>query len=417
MSNAASVAARSRSLILLLLVISVCINYIDRGNLSVAADQLSRELNMDPQQLGKLLSSFFMTYAAFQIVAGWLVDRYNVYWVYGWGFFLWSLATAVTGWANTFSMLFVARLVLGMAESVAYPCYSKILAGGFEEKKRGFANAVIDAGSKCGPALGLLLGGMLIAKVGWRMMFVGIGLGSMIWLIPWVILTPKQAGRNVKTDEHVPGILEILSKRDAWGTFLALFCINYAWYFLLTWMPFYLVRERHYSTEMMAQLGSLPFWGVAAASLTGGILSDRWISRGGSPTLVRKFFVVSGLCTATLMLPAAIAQNQVFAMTLLIIAATCFGLTSSNHWAITQTLAGPAAAGRWTGLQNGFGNLAGIAAPWFTGWIVKETGQFFYAFVATAVILLLGAAAFLFVVGPVQPVQWRGHSKSLAVNI
>ena len=133
---------------------------------------------------------------------------------------------------------------------------------------------------------------------------------------------------------------------------------------------------------------------------------------------MKKTLAIMALASAMaiLSLPAAIAQNQVFAMTLLIVAATCFGLTTSNHWAITQTLAGPAAAGRWTGLQNGFGNLAGIAAPWFTGWIVKETGQFFYAFVATAIVLVLGAAAFLFIVGPVEPVVWRGEAKSLTAT-
>src|SRR5437879_5812555 len=151
--------------VLWLLVFSVCINYIDRGNLSVAAPQLVAEMKLTATQMGLLLSAFFWTYAVCQIVGGWLVDKYDVRWVYGIGFALWSLATAATGLVGGFVSLFVLRLLLGMGEAVSYPSYSKIIAGNFTERYRGIANAWIDAGSKCGPALGNLIGGLLVAKL------------------------------------------------------------------------------------------------------------------------------------------------------------------------------------------------------------------------------------------------------------
>src|ERR1017187_6461870 len=107
-------------LLLGLLVLSIAINYIDRANLSVAVDDLRREFSVDDKQVGTLLSSFFWTYMLFQIPAGWLIDRFNVYWVYATGYFVWSLATALTGWATAFSVIFALRLLLGVAESVAY---------------------------------------------------------------------------------------------------------------------------------------------------------------------------------------------------------------------------------------------------------------------------------------------------------
>jgi len=82
-------------------------------------------LGISASQLGILLSSFFWTYAACQILAGWLVDRFDVNWVLAAGFFLWSLATAATGLIHGFAVLLVLRLLLGIGESVAYPCYSK----------------------------------------------------------------------------------------------------------------------------------------------------------------------------------------------------------------------------------------------------------------------------------------------------
>src|SRR5690242_8688981 len=101
--------------ILILLVISIFINYIDRGNLSIAAPLIKTELSIDASQLGALLSAFFWTYALCQLfgLAGWLVDRFDVGLVYAAGFFLWSAATAVTGMAETFVALFIMRLFLG----------------------------------------------------------------------------------------------------------------------------------------------------------------------------------------------------------------------------------------------------------------------------------------------------------------
>src|SRR5258705_10302282 len=119
-------APKALRYVLVLLVFSVFINYVDRGNLSVAAPMLKDELGLSASQLGILLSSFFWTYGLFQILSGWLVDRFNVNWVMATGFFLWSAATGATGLVHGFAALLVVRLILGIGESVAYPSYSRI---------------------------------------------------------------------------------------------------------------------------------------------------------------------------------------------------------------------------------------------------------------------------------------------------
>jgi MFS family permease len=256
--------------VLALLVVSVAINYIDRGNLSIAAPLLKDELAISPARLGLLLSSFFWTYASFQIVSGWMVDRFDVNRMMAAGFLLWSAATAATGWIHSFAMLVMLRLLLGIGESVAYPCYSKILAGHFPEHHRGFANALIDAGTKCGPALGTLAGGFLMARYGWRPFFVVLGLGSLGWLPLWFRWMPRGPGAVVMRAADAPGIVDSLRRRAAWATFGGHFCGNYFWYFLLTWLPFYLVRERHFSMKEMASLGSLAYLVTGVATTAAG---------------------------------------------------------------------------------------------------------------------------------------------------
>lgn len=405
---------RSKNItILVLLVIAVGINYVDRGTLSVAKSNISSEFGLNPTRMGFLFSAFFWSYALFQLAAGWLVDRWEVKWIYAGGFLIWSLATAAIGLAHDFTMLFGLRLLLGIGESVAYPATSRLLTETYAEEQRGFANALIDAGSKLGPALSTLLGGLVVAHYGWRPLFLWVGLGSLVWLIPWIWLvpsrnsTPAPGGLRMPSEAEPVGWADILRRREVWGTSLGMFCLGYSWYFLVSWLPAYLEEDRKFSKEAMAVFGSLPFLAMAVTSLTGGWISDRWIQSGASCTRVRKTFLTLGftLC-AVLMVPAVLVREATLCVVFLTAACAALGLFSSNVWAVTQTLAGPSAAGKWTGIQNCIGNLGGVVSPALTGWLVTETGSFTVAFGGASLMLLLGASAYLLLVGPLIPLKW-----------
>lgn len=409
-------ANRALSIAVALLAVSVFINYIDRGSLSIAAPALKEELQLSPSQLGILLSSFFWTYAGFQILSGWLVDRFNVNWVLAAGFFVWSSATAATSAAHSFTMLLILRLVLGAGESVAFPSYSKILAKHCPEILRGRANALVASGIASGPAFGIFFGAMLMARYGWRPFFVGLGLLSLLWLVPWIRWMPAGPGLAVSSTARAPSIVEILEQRSAWGTFFGLFAYNYLSYFLLTWMPSYLVHERHFSMQKMGSIGGAAYLILAVSALISGSVSDFWIERGGTPTRVRKTFTSLGLALSSVFCFAVVAFAFDERLATLFLFLTCAGagLCTSNLWAITQTLAGPSAAGKWTGLQNFVGNFAGIISPWLTGFVVQRTGHYFWAFAVTAGVLLGGALSWAFVVGQVKPVQWEPQSAAAA---
>ena len=175
---------------LILLAICILINYVDRGNLSIAAPLLQDELGISASQLGILLAAFFWTYTAMQFVSGWLVDRFDVNWVIAAGYLLWSLATATTGIVRGFIILLAMRLMLGIGESVAFPCFSKILAQHVPEYHRGFANGVIQSALRCGNVVGTFGAGLLMAMYGWRPVFIGVGLVSLLWLPAWIKWMP-----------------------------------------------------------------------------------------------------------------------------------------------------------------------------------------------------------------------------------
>jgi len=389
---------------LVLLGLSVFINYIDRGNLAIAAPFLQSELSLSPSRLGLLLSAFFWTYACSQLISGWLVDRFNVNLVFAAGFALWSIATALTGVVHAFILLFALRLLLGLGESVAYPSYGKILSLNFSDAQRGFANAVLGSGLLLGPGFGFLLGGMLMARLGWRPFFFALGCLSLLCLVPWFVYMPRSHQRlhSISSDvSGAPSLLEFLQLRSAWGTCLGLFANNYVSYFLITWLPYYLVRERNFSVTAMAKLTGAAYLFGSLASLISGWLSDRWIASGASLTLVRKSVTGGGAALCGLFVGLAALDDPLYCSASLILGIIFFGVTASNLWAITQTLAGPLATGRWTGFQNFIGNLAGIVPPAVTGLVLQRTGHFYWAFAIVAAVDLAGAASWFFLVVPI----------------
>ncbi len=216
-------------------------------------------------------------------------------------------------------------------------------------------------------------------------------------------MAPKR--RNIR--KPCPRAGQILRQRAAIFSALGLFCSNYFWYFLLTWLPFYLQSARHFSAGRMATTAASAYFLIATSTMIAGHLSDRWIARGASANRVRKTFAGIGLTFSTIILPVAIVRDSGTATVLLLLACFSFGIYTPNVFAITQTLAGPRAAGKWTSLQNGFANLAGVSAPWLTGFIVQRTGEYFWAFAVAAAVVLTGAAIFVFAIGRLEPVKWE----------
>jgi len=398
---------------LLLLTVSVFINYIDRGNLSIAAPLLKRELGISASGLGILLSGFFWTYTAMLFVCGWFVDRFNPSRLLALGYLVWSLSTAATALVHGFAMLLLTRLFLGMGESVAFPCYSKILARHLPEHSRGFANGAIIAGMKLGPAAGTLGGGLLMASYGWRPVFLGIGLVSLAWLPAWMRWMPRHETPAYFT-EACPRVIDILRQPAFRATALGAFCVAYPLYFTITWLPFYLVHEQHLSLQDMVKIAALFYTVDAAAALATGCVADFWIRRGLAAGGVRKTAMALGWTTAAIgFLGCSLAGPHSY-LAWLMVAAVGLGTGNANFWAFTQTLAGPQAVGRWASLQNGFGNLAGVIGPALTGFTVDWTGHFQVAIGITAAVCLVGALVWLFLVGEFREVRWSQPPGELA---
>ncbi len=405
---------RSASRLVLLVTSAVFINYIDRGNLATAAPLMQDELHLSSSELGILLSAFYYGYVPCMPATGWLAERYGAKWVLAAGVTVWSCATILTGFASGFAMLLGLRILLGIGESVAFPCASKILANAVEVSRLGVANGILSFGYLLGPAVGTLIGGYLMAQIGWRPVFIVLGAVSLLWLIPWrkaVIGPPVQPEAN---DDPPPSFKEILGQRALWGASLGHFASNYGYYFIVSWLPFYLVKTRGFSIESMAAIASSAYLLNALSALAMGWVADRWIRAGHSPTLVYKGIMGIASLAGIGCMAGMVLLPQTGSVVSLLVFEIISGCSYPGLFAIAQIVAGPKATGRWVGIQNAAGNVAGLVAPAITGILVDRTGLFNVAFALAAGVNVLGLIGWVFMLPAIAPLRWTStaHARS-----
>lgn len=393
----------------LLLAAVLFLNYVDRGALPTAANLIQADLHLTSSQLGVLLSAFFWTYATIQIPIGWLAERYGAHRVLAIGLAIWALATMLVGVASSFLLLLALRLMLGVGESVGFPCTSKILAAAVPNESLGTANGIIAFAYLMGPAVGIIAGGLLIEHYGWRTTFAVFGGLSLLWLWPWSrVKIQSRAATSISADTAT--LWMILRQRALWGTSLGHFASNYTFYFMLSWLPVYLVRERGFSNLEMAKLAGSAYLVNAVFAIVAGWAVDRYIARGGSTNFGYKLVMgTTQLGAIACMLCIAVGPRPVALASIFIYQALC-GASSPGVFAVSQIMAGPPAAGRWVGIQNTIGNLAGIVAPALTGFVVDWTGHFTLPFVFAAAVGVLGFTGWVFLIPRIAEIDWSAQT-------
>ena len=393
--------------VVLMVTMAVFINYIDRGNLATAAPLLQDEMHLSASQLGVLASAFYFGYVPFMPATGWLAERYGAQVVLAAGVAIWSIATLATGFVSGFFALLALRILLGIGESVGFPCASKLIAGAVPVSQLGVANGVFSFGYLLGPAVGTFIGGLMMAAYGWRPVFIVFGILSLLWVWPLLRMKPAPVPADAAPEsETPPSFPVVLKQRALWGASMGHFALNYTYYFILAWLPFYLVKERGFSITAMASIAAWAYLLNAVCALLMGWATDRWIRSGRSTTVIYKgvmgvTHVVSIACMAGMvMLPE---QGSVLSLFLYTIISGC---SSAGIFAIAQILAGPNATGRWVGIQNAAGNVAGLIAPAITGFLVDQSGHFELAFALSAAVNILGFIGWVMVLPRIAPIKW-----------
>ena len=377
--------------LVILLGAAVFLNYVDRGSIAVAAPLMKGELGLSATEFGTAVSAFFWIYAPVQLFAGWMCDRFSVYRLMAIGVIVWAASTLLMGFAGGFVSLLVLRVMLGLGESIAFPGSSKIIAQHVPPERRGIANATVAMGIALGPAVGTLAGGLILANLGWRAIFIAFGLATLIWLVPWQrVVSQLPAGGEVTGDQPAIPLRKLIGRWSLWAMSIGHAAGNYSFYFMLAFLPLYLVQERGFTITEMTLIATLGYAVQAVAALTLGHVSDRWTRSGRSEAAMRRWMLVVGqLVAAGCILGVAASGDRTVIALFLCLAGIATASLSMNLYAVAQMFAGPRAAGTWIGVQNALGNVSGIVGPVISGILIDRLG-YGSAFTLAAAVALFG---------------------------
>jgi MFS family permease len=385
------------------------IAYFHRTALSVAlaTPDFKHFFGLSDADRGMMNSVFFWSYALLQVPTGWAVDRFGVKRPYAVSFLFWTLVATATGAAQTVWQLVMFRLLLGMGEAVVSPASMRWLGMNCPEKERGLAVGVYMAGTKAGPALGAWFASLLVAALGWRQMFVWIGLVPVVWVLAWQWLVADDRPGEAAPAPNKPAraeatFRELLKSPVIWAIVVATFCYNSFIFFCMTWLPAYFTEHRHLSVRQMGLYTMASFMGMALMAPLAGWLADRLVARGRDAVAVRRWFTIAGFLIASTEVVGAMSSSNTVALLFAILSLGGLGLATANYWALTQTLVPAGALGRVAGLQNFGSTASGMCVPWIAGWLIQQTHSYEAPMKLIAALLLVGAGCYLFVVRDIR---------------
>jgi ACS family glucarate transporter-like MFS transporter len=385
-----------------LLTFGTFINAVDRASLSVAVPSIIKDFGIDTATMGIALSAFFWAYALGNAPAGNLADRFGTKKVLGWSAVIWSIFSALTGFAQNVYQIMIVRFGVGVGEASSLPTNTKIIASNFPSPERGTAVAVSLTGIRIGNAVTPILMAFLIATWGWRTAFIITGLGSLLWCVFWYfgfkdLSDVKAKAAAVKEKVKIPWKV-VLTSRPLLGLTVVKFTQDFLQWLFLTWVPGYLVLGRGFSIITMGFYVSLAYATAAIAQPAVGWISDMLIKRGWSVNRARKTIqVILQVLSATIIITGYTDMIGV-AMCFMVIAISAESICAGHMWTIISEVVPPKLVGSIGGLINSIGSVAGIISPIVTGIIVKVTGSFKLALLTGGCSILVAAVIIIFVV-------------------
>jgi len=400
---------------LAMLVVAGVINYIDRATLAVANPLIREDMGLSIADMGYLLSAFLWAYAFAQLPAGAMVDKLWPRILLTFGLSLWSFAQFLGGLVQSFGQFFGARLLLGAGEAPQFSTAARVVRDWFNPRDRGLATGIFNCASSLGTAIAVPLLTFLMLSFGWRVMFMIMGIAGLIMAAVWYVFYRNPADIDLTAEEIAyrtqgdpPGQRTVVTLREwrqlfrfrtTWGMILGYFgCIYLTWIYT-AWLPGYLELERHMSVKFTGFAAAIPFVFGVVGGVLGGYLSDVLVRRGVAPVNSRRYPAAIALSgTAACTVAAAFVTSNALAIAFISASLFLVYVTSTCAWALSSVAAPTNCTASIGAMQNFGGYLGGALAPTVTGLIVQNMHSFVPALVVGAVIGLVSAASYLFIV-------------------
>lgn len=392
---------RPTTVVLFMLCAMYFITYLDRVNVSTAAVGFGAEFNLSKTQIGLVFSAFAYPYLVFQIIGGWVSDRFGAKRTLVVCGLIWAAATVLTGLAGGFVSLLVARVLLGLGEGATFPAATAAMSRWVAKDQRGFAQGITHAFARLGNALAPAAMIAVMAAYGWRESFYVCAGISFVWVMLWMVVFtehPKDHPRISQPELEVLPPPKPKSKIALpWGRLfkrmapvtIVYFCYGWTLWLLLSWVPMYFMNMG-LDLKNTAIFSSTVFFGGVVGDTLGGIVSDRIYKRTGDLNKARSRMVAICLSlTLVALVPLMFTHDMYVSLACLAVAFFFSEMTIGPMWAIPMDIA-PDHCGTASGMMNTGSAMAAIVSPVAAGLLIDKFGNWQLPFLVSIVLLAIG---------------------------
>ena len=392
---------RPTTVVLVMLCAMYFITYLDRVNVSTAAVGFGKEFNLSKTEIGIVFSAFAYPYLVFQIIGGWVSDRFGAKRTLVVCGLIWASATVLTGMAGGFVSLLVARVLLGLGEGATFPAATAAMSRWVGKENRGFAQGITHAFARLGNALAPAAMVAVMAAYGWRESFYVCAGISFVWVVLWALVfteQPKDHPRMTQAElAALPPPKPKNTRKLPWARLfrrmapvtVVYFCYGWTLWLLLSWVPMYFMNMG-LDLKNTAIFASTVFFGGVVGDTMGGIVSDRIYKRTGNLNRARSLMVAICLSlTLVALLPLMFTHDMYVSLACLAIAFFFSEMTIGPMWAIPMDIA-PDHCGTASGMMNTGSAMAAIISPVAAGLLIDKFGNWQLPFMVSIVLLAIG---------------------------
>ncbi len=398
-----SLRLRPTTVVLAMLCAMYFITYLDRVNVSTAAVGFGPEFGLSKTEIGIVFSAFAYPYLIFQIIGGWVSDRFGAKRTLVVCGIIWAGGTVMTGLAGGFVSLIIARIILGLGEGATFPAATAAMSRWVPKEKRGFAQGITHAFARLGNALAPAAMIAIMAHYGWRESFYVCAIISFVWVGLWALVFTDLPKRHPRiSQEELDSLPEAKSKNKTplpWGRLfkrmapvtIVYFCYGWTLWLLLSWVPMYFMNLG-LDLKGTAIFASLVFFGGVVGDTLGGIVSDRIYTRTGNLNKARSLMVAICLSLTLLsLLPLMFTTNLHVSLACLAIGFFFSEMTIGPMWAIPMDIA-PEHSGTASGMMNTGSAMAAIISPVASGMLIDTFDNWQLPFLVSIILLGIGVA-------------------------
>ena len=396
---------KATNVVLFLLCMMYLITYIDRVNISTAASVIKTEFGLSNTQLGLIFSAFAYPYAIFQIIGGWVGDRFGPRRTLFACGLIWAVATILTGFASGIVSLFLCRVLLGFGEGATFPTATRAMQYWTPAGRRGFAQGLTHSFARFGNAVTPPLVAWLMVLLNWRAAFIIIGVVSLTWVFVWFWYfrdDPKEHPAITEAE------LAMLPRRDAsttrpvvpWRSLvprilpvtIVYFCYGWTLWLFLSWIPLFFINSYKLDVKQSAIFSLGVFLAGVIGDTLGGVVSDWLFHKTGNVRFARLSVILTGFVGAFVSLVPMLYIHDLNTIALCLSSGFFFAeLIIGPIWSIPMDIA-PKYSGTGSGIMNTGSAVAAIVSPVVAGILIDKTGNWELPFIVTMGLLALGAA-------------------------